>query len=183
MYRRYGPPDVLRVEDVETTVPKGDEVLVRVHAASINAADRVLLRGQPFMIRLAMGLTKPKHPILGHHRCQCISADLRVRARPRAERHLRHERRGRHADPASDVSRALAVEDQRQNAGQHHGNRVGSDRRLSRLHFDQVGDQLANLPVMHDEHVAEPQVQDTAVYLFRPDGAFSYDDIVLFRHP
>jgi NADPH:quinone reductase-like Zn-dependent oxidoreductase len=65
LYRRYGPPDVLRVEDIEKPVPKGDEVLVRVHAASINAADRVLLRGKPFIIRLAMGLLKPKHPILG----------------------------------------------------------------------------------------------------------------------
>jgi|SRR5687768_6699876 len=65
VYRRYGSPDVLSVEDVETPVPEGDEVLVRVHAGSINAADRVLLRGKPLMIRLAMGLTKPKRPILG----------------------------------------------------------------------------------------------------------------------
>jgi NADPH:quinone reductase-like Zn-dependent oxidoreductase len=65
VYRRYGPPDGLNVEDVEKPVPKGDEVLVRVHAASINAADRVLLRGKPFIIRLSMGLSKPKHPILG----------------------------------------------------------------------------------------------------------------------
>jgi NADPH:quinone reductase-like Zn-dependent oxidoreductase len=65
VYRRYGTPDVLSVDDVEKPVPKGDEVLVRVHAASINAADRVLLRGKPFIIRLAMGLSKPKHPILG----------------------------------------------------------------------------------------------------------------------
>jgi len=65
VYRRYGSPDVLSVEDVETPVPEGDEVLVRVHAGSINAADRVLLRGKPLMIRLAMGLTKPKHSILG----------------------------------------------------------------------------------------------------------------------
>jgi NADPH:quinone reductase-like Zn-dependent oxidoreductase len=65
VYRRYGPPDVLNVEDVEKPVPKGDEVLVRVHAASINAADRVLLRGKPFIIRLGTGLSKPKHPILG----------------------------------------------------------------------------------------------------------------------
>jgi NADPH:quinone reductase-like Zn-dependent oxidoreductase len=50
VYRRYGPPDVLSVEDVEKPVPKGDEVLVRVHAASINAADRVLLRGKPVMV-------------------------------------------------------------------------------------------------------------------------------------
>jgi NADPH:quinone reductase-like Zn-dependent oxidoreductase len=65
VYRRYGPPDVLNVEDVEKPVPKGDEVLVRVHAASINAADRVLLRGKPFIVRLGTGLSKPKHPILG----------------------------------------------------------------------------------------------------------------------
>ena len=65
MYRRYGSPDVLSVEDVEKPVPEGDEVLVRVHAASINAADRVLLRGRPFMVRLMTGLSKPKHPILG----------------------------------------------------------------------------------------------------------------------
>jgi NADPH:quinone reductase-like Zn-dependent oxidoreductase len=65
VYRRYGPPDVLRVEDVEKPAPQGDEVLVRVHAASVNAADRVLLRGRPFIIRLGMGLSKPRHPILG----------------------------------------------------------------------------------------------------------------------
>ena len=65
MYRRYGPPDVLSVEDVEQPVPKDDEVLVRVHTASINAADRVLLHGKPFIIRLGMGLLKPKRPILG----------------------------------------------------------------------------------------------------------------------
>ena len=65
VYRRYGPPDALSVEDVEKPAPKGDEVLVRVHASSINAADRVLLHGKPSIIRLAMGLSKPKHPILG----------------------------------------------------------------------------------------------------------------------
>jgi NADPH:quinone reductase-like Zn-dependent oxidoreductase len=62
---RVARADVLQVEDVEKPVPKGDEVLVRVQAASINAADRVLLRGKPFIIRLSMGLSKPKHPILG----------------------------------------------------------------------------------------------------------------------
>ncbi len=66
VYRRYGPPDVLRVEDVEKPVPRNDEVLLRVHAASVNAADRVLLRGKPFIVRLmGIGLSKPKHPILG----------------------------------------------------------------------------------------------------------------------
>jgi len=65
IYHRYGPPDVLTVEDVERPAPKDDQVLLRVHAASVNAADRVLLRGKPFMVRLAMGLSKPRNPILG----------------------------------------------------------------------------------------------------------------------
>lgn len=65
VYRRYGPPDVLSVEDVEKPAPQGDEVLVRVDAASVNAADRVLLRGKPIIVRLGMGLSTPKHPILG----------------------------------------------------------------------------------------------------------------------
>jgi NADPH:quinone reductase-like Zn-dependent oxidoreductase len=56
---------VLSVEDVEKPAPKDDEVLVRVHATSVNAADRVLLRGKPFIIRLGMGLSKPRRPILG----------------------------------------------------------------------------------------------------------------------
>jgi NADPH:quinone reductase-like Zn-dependent oxidoreductase len=57
VYRRYGPPDVLRVEDVQKPVPKDDEVLVRVHASSINAADRVLLHGRPLIIRLTGTIT------------------------------------------------------------------------------------------------------------------------------
>lgn len=65
VYRRYGPPDVLNVEDVDRPAPRGDEVLVRVHASSINAADRILLRGKPLMIRLGMGLSTPRRPILG----------------------------------------------------------------------------------------------------------------------
>ena len=59
VYRRYGPPDVLSVEDLETPAPKDDEVLLRVRAASVNAADRVLLRGKPFVIRLGMREGRP----------------------------------------------------------------------------------------------------------------------------
>lgn len=65
VYRRYGSPDVLSIEDVEKPTPRDDEVLLRVYAASINAADRVLLRGKPLVIRLAMGLSKPRHQVLG----------------------------------------------------------------------------------------------------------------------
>lgn len=61
----YGSPDVLRFEEVTTPQPKDDEVLIRVHAASVNAADWHLLRGEPFLVRFAFGLTKPKNGLLG----------------------------------------------------------------------------------------------------------------------
>ena len=65
VYRRYGGPDVLELADVPQPQPREREVLVRVHAASVNAADRVLLRGKPFLVRLGMGFLRPRRPILG----------------------------------------------------------------------------------------------------------------------
>lgn len=65
VYRRYGGPEVLELADVPQPVPREREALVRVRAASINAADRVLLRGEPFLIRLGMGFPRPRHHILG----------------------------------------------------------------------------------------------------------------------
>src|SRR5437764_4051037 len=62
----YGSPDVLQLKEVAKPTPKDDEVLVKVHAASVNAADWHLLRGKPFLMRLmGFGLLKPKHTILG----------------------------------------------------------------------------------------------------------------------
>ncbi len=63
---RYGSPDVLKLEEVEKPTPKDNEVLIHVHAASVNAADWHLLRGEPFLVRpMVGGLLKPKHQILG----------------------------------------------------------------------------------------------------------------------
>jgi len=62
----YGPPDVLRLEDVEMPVPGDDEVLVEVHAASVNYGNLALVLGDPFIVRLMVGgLRKPKHTIPG----------------------------------------------------------------------------------------------------------------------
>src|SRR5256885_2232959 len=62
----YGSPDVLQLKEVERPTPKDNEVLVKVHAASVNAADWHLLRGKPFLMRLmGYGLLKPKYRILG----------------------------------------------------------------------------------------------------------------------
>jgi NADPH:quinone reductase-like Zn-dependent oxidoreductase len=63
---RYGPPDVLRLEEVPKPGATGDRVLVRVHAASVNASDRHLLRGEPFLVRLMFGgLLRPRCKVLG----------------------------------------------------------------------------------------------------------------------
>jgi NADPH:quinone reductase-like Zn-dependent oxidoreductase len=65
VYHQYGSPDVLKFEEVEKPSPKDNEVRVKVHAASVNAADWHLLRGEPFLVRLDSGLQKPKNAILG----------------------------------------------------------------------------------------------------------------------
>ena len=65
VYHTYGSPDVLKLEDVQKPVPQDDEVLVQVHAASVNAADWHLLRGKPFLARFVNGLQKPKNTKLG----------------------------------------------------------------------------------------------------------------------
>ena len=65
VYRRYGSPDVLSLEEVPQPVPKDNEVLVKVHAASINDWDWGTLQGKPFVNRLLNGLFKPRHRILG----------------------------------------------------------------------------------------------------------------------
>jgi NADPH:quinone reductase-like Zn-dependent oxidoreductase len=57
---RYGSPDVLRLEDVDKPTPGDDEVLVRVREAAVNIGDWHLLRGVPYVIRLGLGLRKPR---------------------------------------------------------------------------------------------------------------------------
>jgi NADPH:quinone reductase-like Zn-dependent oxidoreductase len=62
----YGSPDVLKLEEVPKPTPRDDEVLIKIHAASLNAYDWRLLRGKPFVIRMAGGgVLKPKNEILG----------------------------------------------------------------------------------------------------------------------
>jgi NADPH:quinone reductase-like Zn-dependent oxidoreductase len=64
VYREYGSPGVLSLQDIPTPAPGDDEVLVRVHASSVNDYDWHLLTGKPFVNRAA-GLVKPRHPVLG----------------------------------------------------------------------------------------------------------------------
>lgn len=61
----YGSPDVLELTTVATPTPSDDEVLIKVQAASVNAADWRMLRADPFLARLDVGLIKPRNKILG----------------------------------------------------------------------------------------------------------------------
>ncbi len=60
VYRDFGSPDVLSVEDVEKPTPRDDEVLVAVHAAAVNMFDWYMVRGKPFVFRLVLGPGRPK---------------------------------------------------------------------------------------------------------------------------
>lgn len=66
VHDRYGPPEVLRIEEVERPVPKEDEVLVRIRATSVTRSDAHLRAGTPAVQRLQSGLRRPKRRILGH---------------------------------------------------------------------------------------------------------------------
>jgi len=65
VYAEYGPPDVLQLKEVAIPVPKHDEVLVRIQAASVNPLDWHFMRGAPYALRLGAGLRKPKVAHLG----------------------------------------------------------------------------------------------------------------------
>jgi NADPH:quinone reductase-like Zn-dependent oxidoreductase len=62
----YGPPEVLKIQEVETPVPKNDEVLIRVMATTVHIGDTRIRRADPFFVRLIFGFLRPKKiPILG----------------------------------------------------------------------------------------------------------------------
>jgi NADPH:quinone reductase-like Zn-dependent oxidoreductase len=65
VHDRYGPPEVLRVAEVEKPVPKDDEVLVRVHATTVTRTDVHMRAAKPFIWRFMLGIRRPKRRILG----------------------------------------------------------------------------------------------------------------------
>ena len=65
VYTKYGPPDVLQLKEVEKPVPKDGEVLIRVHATTVNRTDCATIRAIPFFARIITGLLRPKKQIPG----------------------------------------------------------------------------------------------------------------------
>jgi NADPH:quinone reductase-like Zn-dependent oxidoreductase len=65
VYSNYGPPDVLKFEEIEKPAAGDDEVLIRVRAASVNPLDWHFMRGTPYVFRIMAGLREPKSTRLG----------------------------------------------------------------------------------------------------------------------
>lgn len=77
---RYGPPETLRLAEIDVPTPAADEVLVRVEAAALNAYDWHAMRGDPRIARLAMGRSRPRARIRGRDfagRVEAVGADVR----------------------------------------------------------------------------------------------------------
>ena len=65
IWKSYGPPETLRMAEIQKPAPNADEVLVKVRAVSVNPADWHSMRGKPLFSRATLGLLRPKHKILG----------------------------------------------------------------------------------------------------------------------
>jgi NADPH:quinone reductase-like Zn-dependent oxidoreductase len=65
VHKSYGPPEVQRLEEVDRPVPTDDQVLVRVHATTVNRTDCGLRAAKPFIARFMTGLRRPRQNILG----------------------------------------------------------------------------------------------------------------------
>lgn len=60
VYENFGSPDILRCEEIDKPTPRDNEVLIKVRAASVNPLDWKLMKGGPFIVRIILGLGKPK---------------------------------------------------------------------------------------------------------------------------
>jgi NADPH:quinone reductase-like Zn-dependent oxidoreductase len=65
IYTQYGPPSVLTVKTIARPMPQANEVLIRVHATTVNRTDCAMLRAKPFIMRFFTGFLRPARPILG----------------------------------------------------------------------------------------------------------------------
>lgn len=74
LFERYGAPDVVRLAELPTPVPGPGEILVRVEATSVGAADHAARSGEPRVVRLFSGLRRPRIPVLGSEYAGAVAA-------------------------------------------------------------------------------------------------------------
>ena len=63
--KKYGSPDQIKIESIDKPISKEDEVLIKVHASTVNRTDCANLTAKPLLMRFVLGLFKPKQIILG----------------------------------------------------------------------------------------------------------------------
>lgn len=102
VYTRYGPPEVVQVKEVEKPAPKDDEVLIRIHAATVNRTDCGFRKPEyGFIIRLMHGLFRPRNTILGSELAGEVEAagrDVKIFAKGDQVFGLSGSRFGTHAE-------------------------------------------------------------------------------------
>lgn len=79
LFRKYGPPEELRLGSVPRPVPKANEILVRVLATTVNRTDCGVRKAEPWLVRLFAGLVRPKQPVLGNElagEVEAVGADV-----------------------------------------------------------------------------------------------------------
>jgi NADPH:quinone reductase-like Zn-dependent oxidoreductase len=74
VHTRYGPPDVVRISDVEKPTARDNEVLVKVHATTVNRTDCGFRAAKPFIVRLFSGLIRPRVTVLGNEFAGVVEA-------------------------------------------------------------------------------------------------------------